>query len=352
MLLFGSRLRSYRDLPIRYAESSTLHRNELAGTLHGLLRVRHVTQDDAHIFCTEEQIAGRDLRAASTTRRSSTSSSAWSARSELSTRPDNKLGTDEEWDLTEAALARRARAARHRLRRSTRARARSTGRRSTCTWTTRSAARGRWGRSSSTRRCRSASASPTWARTTSEHTPYVIHRALLGSLERFIGILIEHYARRLPVLARAGAGARAAGGRGAPRRGARRSPRGCARPDSAPRSAEPTETIGKRIRAAELEKIPVTVVYGDRESDESLAVRERGGEQSDALAGRLSPAQACYPLKPEKQGRTVPHLPGHERTAEVQPSRQTDEETGRCMQRLFMLRNETRRSKPNLVICL
>jgi threonyl-tRNA synthetase len=57
MLLFGSRLRSYRDLPIRYAESSTLHRNELAGALHGLLRVRHVTQDDAHIFCTQEQVA-------------------------------------------------------------------------------------------------------------------------------------------------------------------------------------------------------------------------------------------------------------------------------------------------------
>src|SRR6187455_1886147 len=58
MLLFGSQLRSYRDLPIRYAEAAPLHRNELAGTLHGLTRVRYVTQDDAHIFCTEEQIAG------------------------------------------------------------------------------------------------------------------------------------------------------------------------------------------------------------------------------------------------------------------------------------------------------
>src|SRR6266550_1177904 len=55
MLLFGSDLRSYRDLPLRYAESSTLHRDELTGTLHGLLRVRHITQDDAHIFCTREQ---------------------------------------------------------------------------------------------------------------------------------------------------------------------------------------------------------------------------------------------------------------------------------------------------------
>src|SRR5881396_2360574 len=56
MLLFGSQLRSYRDLPYRYAEASTLHRDELAGTLHGLLRVRHITQDDAHIFCMDEQI--------------------------------------------------------------------------------------------------------------------------------------------------------------------------------------------------------------------------------------------------------------------------------------------------------
>ena len=62
MLLFGSQLRSYRELPLRYAESSTLHRDELAGTLHGLLRVRHVTQDDAHIFCTPEQIEDGDLR--------------------------------------------------------------------------------------------------------------------------------------------------------------------------------------------------------------------------------------------------------------------------------------------------
>ena len=56
MLLFGSQLRSYRDLPIRYAESSTLHRDERGGTLHGLLRVKHITQDDAHVFVTEDQI--------------------------------------------------------------------------------------------------------------------------------------------------------------------------------------------------------------------------------------------------------------------------------------------------------
>src|SRR5215210_8293967 len=103
MLLFGSALRSYRELPLRYAESSTLHRNERAGSLHGLLRVQHVTQDDAHIFVTPEQIeeeifgcldfAGHVYEIFGV-----------EARFELSTRPENKLGTDEEWDYTEGAL--------------------------------------------------------------------------------------------------------------------------------------------------------------------------------------------------------------------------------------------------------
>jgi threonyl-tRNA synthetase len=110
-----------------------------------------------------------------------------------------------------------------------------------------------------------------------EHTPYVIHRALFGSLERFIGILLEHYGGDLPFWL-------------APVQ-VRVLPVGEAHLDAARdlagrlgsnrvEVAEPTDTIGKRIRAAELDKIPVTVVYGDRESDESLAVRERGGEQS------------------------------------------------------------------------
>src|SRR5262249_55303086 len=123
-----------------------------------------------------------------------------------------------------------------------------------------------------------------------EHTPYVIHRALFGSLERFIGILIEHYGGDLPFWL-------------APVQ-VRVLPVGEAHLDAArdlaPRlapyrvgGAQPVETIGKRIRAAELDKIPFTVVYGDRESDESLAVRERGGEQST-----LSLAELSTKLKP------------------------------------------------------
>jgi threonyl-tRNA synthetase len=121
-----------------------------------------------------------------------------------------------------------------------------------------------------------------------EHTPYVIHRASFGSLERFIGILIEHYAGAFPVWL-------------APVQ-VRIVPVGLDHVDAARSLAEKLgefrvevddsdETVGKRIRNAEVEKIPYVVVWGDKESEGSLAVRERGGEQStkslDALLAEL-----------------------------------------------------------------
>jgi len=277
MLLFGSRLRSYRDLPIRYAESSTLHRNELAGTLHGLLRVRHVTQDDAHIFCTEEQVAG-EIDGCIEFAKSLYELFDVVPHAELSTRPENRLGSDEEWDRAEGIL--RDALERHGLPYVI------------------GEGEGTFygpkidlhmddalGRSWQMGTIQADAQMPKRFGLTymgsdnQEHTPVVIHRALLGSLERFIGILTEHYAGDFPFWL-------------APVQ-VRVLPVGEAHHDAAQtlalrlleagfrvEVAEPTETIGKRIRAAELEKIPVTVVYGDRESDESLAVRERGGEQS------------------------------------------------------------------------
>jgi threonyl-tRNA synthetase len=291
MLLFGSEIRSHRDLPIRYAEASTLHRDEPGGTLHGLLRVRHITQDDAHIFCTREQIEDEVLGCLDY--------AAFlydlfgmEARFELSTRPENKLGDDSEWDFTEAALAR---------------------------------ALERQGIDYHVNEGDGAFYGPkidlhmtdvlgrSWQMGTiqldaqmprrfglafagednQEHTPYVIHRALLGSLERFIGILIEHYAgdfpawlapeqvRVLPVSNRHRAEAesladdlRVHGFR--------------ANVD------ERDETLGRRIRDAELLKIPFVVVWGERESLDSLAVRRHGGEQItvswEALLGELQSA--------------------------------------------------------------
>src|SRR5439155_13141616 len=103
MLLFGHRLRSYRELPIRYAESSTLHRDELGGTLHGLLRVRHITQDDAHIFCTEEQIQD-EIHGMVEYASYLYDLFGLTPRAELSTRPEKRLGTDEQWDRAEGGL--------------------------------------------------------------------------------------------------------------------------------------------------------------------------------------------------------------------------------------------------------
>ena len=117
MLLFGIGLRSYRDLPLRYAESSTLHRNERAGTLHGLLRVQHVTQDDAHLFVHAGADRGRDLRAASTSPPASTTSSALEARFELSTRPGEQARHRRGVGLHRGRAALGARAPRDRVHR-------------------------------------------------------------------------------------------------------------------------------------------------------------------------------------------------------------------------------------------
>ncbi|HET6600331.1 MAG TPA: threonine--tRNA ligase, partial [Gaiella sp.] len=281
MLLFGSGLRSYRDLPLRYAESSTLHRNEPTGTLHGLLRVRHVTQDDAHIFCTREQIEDEifgcldyaaylyDLF-------------GMDARFELSTRPDDKLGNDEEWDFTEGAL----RAALEK-----RSLAYDVG-----------VGEGAFygpkidlhmkdvlGRAWQMGTIQLDAQMPKQFGLTymgadnQEHTPYVVHRALLGSLERFTGILIEQYAGAFPVWL-APVQVRVLPVADAHRDAATEL---CGALDAAGLRADVddrVETLGKRIRDAELQKIPYVVVWGDRETREAMAVRRRGGEGVETMS--------------------------------------------------------------------
>jgi threonyl-tRNA synthetase len=290
MVLFANTLRSYRELPLRYAEAAPLHRNEPSGTLHGLTRVRHVTQDDAHIFCTREQIEDEifgcldyakfiydlfDLEAGF----------------ELSTRPENRLGTDEEWDFTEGALqaALDRRGLEYSINEGDGAfygpkidlhmkdslgRAWQMG-----TIQLDSQQPGRLN-------CRYVGAD------NAEHVPYVVHRALMGSFERFIGILTEHYAgafpfwiapvqiRIIPVAEVHGEAAQALAEKLAPYR---------VEVDAS------NDTLGKRIRNAEVEKIPFVIVFGDKESDDSLAIREHGGEQTTLslpdLRGKLATLQ-------------------------------------------------------------
>ena len=103
MLLFGSQLRSYRDLPIRYAEAAPLHRNELAGTLHGLTRVRYVTRTTRTSSAPRSRSAA-ELDGCLDFVATSTACSTMEPHAEFSTRPDNRLGTDEQWDWAEGEL--------------------------------------------------------------------------------------------------------------------------------------------------------------------------------------------------------------------------------------------------------
>jgi threonyl-tRNA synthetase len=276
MLLFGSRLRSYKELPLRYAESSTLHRDELGGTLHGLLRVKHITQDDAHVFVGEDQIQD-EIHGMIDYARFLYDLFGLSPRAELSTRPEKRLGSDEQWDRAEGALESALRA--HEMEyvvspgegvfygpKIDLHMSDSLGR----SW--------QMGTIQLDYQMPAQFGLTFMGADNQEHTPVVIHRALLGSLERFVGILTEHYAGGFPFwlapvqvrLLPVGEDHRAA---------AAEIRDGLAGAGFRVDMDDRDETVGKRIRDAELEKIPKVIVYGDRESAESLSVRDRGGEQ-------------------------------------------------------------------------
>jgi threonyl-tRNA synthetase len=292
-LVYASRSRSYRDLPVRLAEAGTLHRNEPSGTLHGLLRVRHVTQDDGHAYCLPEQIedeVGNCLEHAFYVY----GLLGLTMRVELSLRPENKLGSDAEWDAAEEAL-----------------RAALVNRRIEFVEMPGEGAfygpkidihmEDSLGRSWQLGTIQLDFQMPQrlgltyQAADNEQKTPAMIHRALFGSLERFIGILIEHFAGEFPfwlapvqlrVLPVGADHRKAALGLAERLREA----------GYRAEVDERDETVGRRIREGELEKIPYVIVYGDRESEDSLAIRERHGEQStkslDELLNELATLQA------------------------------------------------------------
>src|SRR3954470_10110956 len=190
-------LHSYRDLPIRYAEQGLVHRHEPSGTLHGLLRVRHITQDDAHVFCTEDQIAeevGKCLDFGYFIY----DQFGFSPRLELSTRPEKLVGSEEMWDKAEAALraALEDRGMAYDLNEGDGA---FYGPKIDLHMTD------TIGRSWQLGTVQLDYYMPErfdlvyTGADNAEHRPVMIHRALMGSFERFIGILIEHYAGEFPL---------------------------------------------------------------------------------------------------------------------------------------------------------
>jgi threonyl-tRNA synthetase len=270
--LFKNERRSYRDLPIRYSEAGLVHRHEPSGTLHGLMRVRHITQDDAHIFCTEEQIRDEvidaldfgfflyDLF-------------GFEPRLELSTRPEQRIGADEMWDRAEAALqdALDTRGLSYEINEGDGA---FYGPKIDLHMTDSIGRSWQLGTVQLDYSMPERFGLAYTGADDAEHRPVMIHRALLGSFERFIGILIEHYAGEFPVwlapvqaivLPIADRHAAAAGDVFA------------ALSDAGLRGEVDarTESIARKIRDAELRKIPYMLVVGDREAEAgTVAVRE------------------------------------------------------------------------------
>jgi threonyl-tRNA synthetase len=282
MLIFGSRPRSYRELPLRLAEFAPLHRFERSGTLHGLLRVREFVQDDAHLFVTEEQIEP-EIRILLDWIREASATFRLGYSYELSTRPAAFLGDAKDWDRAEEILQRvlRSYGAEFRL----------------------SAGEGAFYGPKIDIHLRDSLGRP-WQTGTIQldfqqprrfglqyqgpdgelHTPIVVHRTILGTWERFVGVLTEHVAGRwppwlapvqvrvLPVTDRQTEAARAVVSELAAA-GLRANVGGS------------DATLPKRIREAELERVPYVVVVGEREVAEgTVAVRVRGTRESRPMS--------------------------------------------------------------------
>ena len=270
--LYKAERRSYRELPIRFSEQGLVHRYEPGGTLHGLLRVRHITQDDAHIFCAEEQIPDEvnrciDFGHAIYER------FGLEPRIELSTRPEKRIGSEEMWDRAEAALraALAQRGVDYEL---------SEGEGSFYGPKIDLHMRDSLGRSWQLGTVQLDYLMPErfelsyTGADNAEHRPVMIHRALMGSFERFIAVLIEHYAGEFPVwLAPVQAIVLTVADRHA-EYGERVRERLQAVGARAQLDAR-SESIARKIREAELRKIPFMLIVGDREQRaEEVAVRE------------------------------------------------------------------------------
>ena len=196
--VFNVGLKSYRDLPLRMAEFGSCNRYEPSGALHGIMRVRGFTQDDAHIFCTPAQIEGESRRFIEFLSRIYADLGFDTWRIKLSTRPEKRIGTEESWDHTEAALANAVTAAGHSYE-IFEGEGAFYGPKLEFVLTD---AIGRdW-------QCGTLQVDPNLPERLDaeyvgedgqKHRPVMLHRAVLGSFERFIGMLIENFAGKLPL---------------------------------------------------------------------------------------------------------------------------------------------------------
>lgn len=278
ILYYKSQIRSYRDLPLRWAELGTVYRYERSGVLTGLLRVRGFTQDDAHIICTPEQIENEISEVMNFSFKMWNTFGFKEYQLYLATRPEKAIGTEEQWQKASDALKRvlDAQGLDYKI----------------------DEGGGAFYGPKIDLKVKDALGRE-WQMTTiqfdfnlperfemvytgadgQEHRPYMVHRALLGSWERFFGLLIEHYSGAFPVWLHPVQAAIL--------------PIADRHIDNARKLADSlksegirvyldqrSETINQKIRQAQLEKIPCMLVIGDKEIENStVAVRLRTGEQ-------------------------------------------------------------------------
>jgi len=302
--VFNQGLKSYRDLPLRLAEFGSCHRNEPSGSLHGIMRVRGFTQDDAHIFCTEAQIQPEVSRFIDMLHEVYADFGFSEVIYRLSTRPAERVGSDEDWDRAEAALAEALDA-------------------KGLPWETLPGEGAFYGPKIefSLKDC----IGRVWqlgtiqvdfsmpgrldaqyvAEDGARKTPVMLHRAVLGSFERFIGILIEHYEGAFPLwlaprqavvvnitdkqagyASEVAEGLRAAGFR--------------------VEADLRNEKVGFKIRELELAKVPYVVVVGDKEmASGSVSVRARHGRDLGSLS--LEDLMQTLSEEVSRKGRVSTH---------------------------------------------
>ncbi len=281
MLIYKSKIRSYRDLPLRYFELGTVHRHEKTGVLHGLMRVRQFTQDDAHILCMPEQL-NAEIRAIADFVSYAMGIFGFEYEVELSTRPEHSIGSDADWDLATHALenALKDNKIPYEVNEGDGA---FYGPK--IDFKLKDALKRKW-------QCATIQCDFTLPERFDlsyigpdgeKHRPVMLHRVILGAIERFMGVLIEHYAGAFPVwLAPVqcvvltvtdkqipyagkvydqliGAGVRC-------------------------EAYFDNDKLGYKIRQAQMQKIPYMLVIGDKEvAAGTVAPRARDGRNLDAL---------------------------------------------------------------------
>ncbi len=282
MLIYKSQIRSYRDLPLRYFELGTVHRHEKSGELHGLLRVRGFTQDDAHILCRPDQL-NEEIGAIIQFVDDVMKIFGFEYEMELSTRPEKSIGTDEDWEKATDALL-------------------NTLKEKGLPFEINEGDGAFYGpkidvklKDALNRRWQCATIQVDFAMPErfdltyvgsdgEKHRPVMLHRVILGAMERFIGVLIEHYAGAFPVwLAPVQAIVLTVTERHIPY--AEKVYRQLIQKGMRVEKDLRNEKLGFKVREAQVQKIPYMLVIGDREEKEgTVSPRKRSGETIGSMA--------------------------------------------------------------------